>query len=178
MLGKNDFKYDSRSMKMRDYLVTSLPTPPIQINWAPNVRSWPMLRNDTLGNCTIAAALHAIMVWSQDPKKPYLPTDATALKYYGLWDGYVDGDPTTDNGGYEVDVLSQWRAQKLDTHVLEGWVDPQPQNALHIQQSIAFFGGVYIGLQLPVSAQRQTEWAVVPNDGGVWGGHAVVLLRL
>ena len=43
--------------------------------------------------------------------------------------------------------------------------------------SIAEFGGVYIGLQLPNSAVDQNNagkvWDVVKNDGGVAGGHAV-----
>jgi hypothetical protein len=173
LLGKKAFKFDSRTLKLRDYLAKSLPAAPAGINWMPGVTSWPMLMNDTLGDCTIASALHAVMVWMANQGKTYVPTDATALKYYERFDGYVNGDPNTDQGGDENNVLTQWRKYSLDTHVLKGWVDPQPGNATHIQQSIAFFGGVYIGLQLPVSAQTQTEWAVVPNDGGVWGGHAV-----
>jgi hypothetical protein len=172
-LGKKDFKFDSRTLKLRDYLVPTLPAPPASINWAPNVTSWPMLMNDTLGDCTIAAALHAVQVWMLSQGKTYTPTDAIALEYYEKWDGYVNGDPNTDNGGDETTVLTRWKAHNLNTHVLRGWVDPQPGNQTHIMQSIAYFGGVYIGLQLPVSAQNQTEWTVVANDGGVWGGHAV-----
>jgi len=172
-LGKRAFKFDSRTLRLENYLLPTLPAPPTSINWCPNRTSWPMLMNDSLGDCTIAAILHAVQVWSQDPKKPYNPTDATALSYYEQFCGYVNGDPNTDQGGDELNVLNQWRAKKLDTHVLEGYVDPQPQNLLHVQQSIAFFGGIYIGLQLPVSAQQQSVWTVVPHDGGVWGGHAV-----
>jgi hypothetical protein len=43
--------------------------------------------------------------------------------------------------------------------------------------SIAEFGGICIGLQLPNSAITQTQnrqiWDVVKNDGGIAGGHAV-----
>jgi len=40
------------------------------------------------------------------------------------------------------------------------------------------FGGVYIGLALPVTAQSQDVWDVVPKGGvnarkGSWGGHCV-----
>ena len=170
-LGKKEFKFDSKVFQMKD-LTTALPSPPAAINWAPEFKSWPMLDNDTLGNCTIASKLHAIQVWVQQ-HPPYNPTSKTALSYYEKWCGYVQGDPSTDNGDTIQDVLEKWRQQKLDTHVLAAWADPNPLDVKHIMQSIAFFGGVDIGLQLPVSAQNQDVWDVVNPDGGVWGGHDV-----
>ena len=174
-LGKKAALPDARTLKLENYLAPSLPSPPNQIDWTRGVKVWPFLLNDNLGDCTIAAALHAVQIWMLPGKTPYHPADSVALNYYEKWDGYVNGDPNTDNGGYELTVLNSWRQQKLDSHVLWGYADPQPQNVLHVKQSVAFFGGVYIGLQLPVSAQAQvgTIWDVVPNSGGIWGGHAV-----
>ena len=172
-LGKKAPKVDTRTLKLIDYLVPILPNVPPSINWAPTV-SWPMLMNDTLGNCIIASKLHAIQVWVQN-HPAYNPTDATALKYYELWDGYISGDPSTDNGGVIIDVLNDWRSQKMDGHVLGAYVAPSVGNQLHIQQSIAFFGGVDLGIQLPVSALSQTEWTVVNPDGGIAGGHDVYI---
>src|SRR5271154_4740495 len=94
-LGKQDHVFDSRTLKLEDYLTSSLPTPASSVNWAPTITAWPMLLNDTLGDCTIAACLHAIMVWMLNHKVPFTPTDAEALKYYELFDGYVNGDPST-----------------------------------------------------------------------------------
>jgi hypothetical protein len=44
------------------------------------------------------------------------------------------------------------------------------------------FGGLYIGLQLPLSAQRQGTWdcggaLTGPDRPGSWGGHAVDVVR-
>jgi len=49
---------------------------------------------------------------------------------------------------------------------------------VEVHQSIALFGGVYIGLALPITAQNQDVWDVVPHGGanakkGSWGGHCV-----
>jgi hypothetical protein len=49
---------------------------------------------------------------------------------------------------------------------------------VEIRQSIALFGGVYIGLALPLTAQTQDVWDVVAGGGantkkGSWGGHCV-----
>ena len=44
-----------------------------------------------------------------------------------------------------------------------------------------FFGGLYAGVALPVSAQRQTGWtwdvtSATPKDFGSWGGHAIPIV--
>ena len=56
----------------------------------------------------------------------------------------------------------------------------EPGNVDHVKDAINIFGGCYIGVALPVSAQRQETWTV-PQGGptgqgapGSWGGHAVI----
>ena len=196
-LGKGAPKFDGQRLRLRDYLTPALPAPPVRIDWTNGITNWPMLLNgpnsfgknippEGLGNCTIASKLHTIQIWMLNnpgcPKK-YTPADAAALKYYEQFDGYVPGDSNTDNGGIIVDVLNDWRKLPagMDGHVLLGYADPQPQNMGHVEQSIAFFGAVDIGLQLPVSAQGQISsgqpWEKVSDDGGVWGGHDVTVPR-
>ena len=57
----------------------------------------------------------------------------------------------------------------------------EPKNHLHVQAAVELFGGSYIGLALPVSAQQQAIWSVPPGGPtgtgapGSWGGHAVVI---
>ena len=41
------------------------------------------------------------------------------------------------------------------------FADPRPGNLTEIRQSIALFGGVYIGLAMPLTAQKQKVWDVV-----------------
>jgi hypothetical protein len=50
-----------------------------------------------------------------------------------------------------------------------------------IATAIWLFGGVYIGVELPIAAQTQDVWDVPANPGaedepGSWGGHAVYLV--
>jgi hypothetical protein len=59
----------------------------------------------------------------------------------------------------------------------------EPANHMHVMDSVYIFGGCYIGLRLPRTAQAQVQehqpWSVPPQgatgDGapGSWGGHAV-----
>jgi hypothetical protein len=177
-LGRKAIKTDSRTLKLGDYLTPSLPPPPPTADWTKGVTSWGMMKNDTLGDCTIAGVGHAIQVWSAHNGGMSTVPDPTVEKYYEKWDGYVPGNPSTDNGGVELDVLNDWRKQGFAGHALLAFADPRASNLNEIRQSIALFGGVYIGLALPITAQKQEVWDVVKDGGahakkGSWGGHCV-----
>jgi hypothetical protein len=135
-----------------------------------------MMLNDTLGDCTIAGVGHAIQVWTLAKGNEVTVADSTVLQYYEQWDGYNPNNPSSDQGGVELDVLNDWRQQGSADHPLLAYADPDPQDSLHVQQAIWLFGGLYIGLQLPTSAQTQDVWDVGsgPNgEPGSWGGHCV-----
>lgn len=172
-LGKRAAKFNPYTLRLAHYLDTTYVPPPFADNCPHGFTAWGMMLNDTLGDCTIAGCGHALQVFSGGTTL----ADSVIEQYYEQWCGYVAGDPSTDNGGDEVDVLNDWKQHKFSGHVLDGYADPQPQVWAHVAQSIAQFGGVYIGLQLPNSALTQNEkgeiWDVVKHDGGIAGGHAV-----
>jgi hypothetical protein len=177
-LGRKAVKTDSRTLRLAKYLTTSLPPAPPAKDWTKGVTSWGMMLNDKLGCCTVAAAAHAIQVWSTNTTAEVTLPDKQVLRYYEKWDGYKPGDPSTDRGGIELDVLTAWQKGGFYKHKLIAFADPSHSNLEQIRQAIALFGGVYIGVSLPVTAQNQTVWDVVPNGGvnaasGSWGGHAV-----
>jgi hypothetical protein len=137
-----------------------------------------MMCNDRLGCCTIAGAGHAIQVWTANTGKMETVADPEIEEYYAKWDGYVPGDVSTDNGGVELDVLKDWKSQGLDGNGLLAFADANVVNLQEIRQAIALFGGVYIGISLPLTAQTQDVWDVASDAGsdaskGSWGGHCV-----
>ena len=177
-LGRKAIKTDTRTLAVGDYLKPSLPSPPPAKDWTKGITSWGMMLNDTLGDCTIAGVAHAIQVWSANTGSMVTVPDPTVETLYEQWDGYVPGNPATDSGGIELDVLNDWRHNGADGHVLLAFAGARPANLVEIRQSITLFGGFYIGLALPVTAQNQDIWDVVPNGGanakkGSWGGHCV-----
>ncbi len=177
-LGRKAIKTDSRTLAFGDYLTPALPPPPPTADWMKGIASWGMMLNDTLGDCTIAGVAHAIQVWTANTGSEVTVPDPTIESYYEQWDGYVPGNPSTDNGGVELDVLKNWKKNGFAGHALLAFADPKMANLVEIHQSIALFGGVYIGLALPMTAQTQEVWDVVPNGGanaepGSWGGHCV-----
>jgi hypothetical protein len=177
-LGRKAIKTDTRTLAFGDYLTPVLPLPPTAVDWTKGITSWGMMLNDQLGDCTIAGCGHAIQVWTANTGSETTVPDPTIESYYEQWDGYASGNPNTDNGGIELDVLKDWQKNGLANHALVAFADPRPTKLVEIQQSIALFGGIYIGLALPVTAQTQDVWDVVPNGGanarkGSWGGHCV-----
>lgn len=177
-LGRKAIKTDSRTLQLAAYLKPSLPPPPAAIDWTDGITNWGMMMNDTLGDCTIAGVGHAVQVWTANTSGIVTVPDSTVESFYEKWDGYVPGDPSTDRGGVELDVLNDWRQQGFSGHSLLAFADPKVSNLEEVRQSIALFGGVYIGMALPVTAQTQDVWDVVKNGGGdakpgSWGGHCV-----
>jgi hypothetical protein len=177
-LGRKAIKTDTRTLQLSAYLKPALPPPPPTADWTKSITGWGEMLNDQLGDCTIAGAGHAIQVWTANTTGIVNVPDSTIEAMYEKWDGYVPGDASTDTGGVELDVLNDWRQQGFGGHTLVAFADPKFSNLVEIRQSIALFGGVYIGLALPLTAQNQDVWDVVPSSGanpkkGSWGGHCV-----
>lgn len=179
-LGKQPPRIDPRTFRLARYLTPELPPPPDRSDYTNLVPDWGMMRNDALGCCTIAAVAHAIQTWTLVVNQRITVPDQTVVDYYSWWDGYVPGDLSTDNGGVELDVLNRWRkaSDGFAGHLLTAYADPDPGDVIHIKQAISLFGGVYIGVALPVTAQQQAVWDVVSHGGydtqpNSWGGHAV-----
>lgn len=180
-LGKKPARHDSRTLQMANYL--ALPAFPPARDWTQKAGTgWGMMLNDQLGDCTCAAIGHIIQAWSANagPKEITLP-DQAILAAYEKVGGYRPGKPDTDRGAVELDVLKYWRATGVGGYKIDAFVALEPKNHQHIEAAVDLFGGAYIGLSLPLSAQRQNVWSVPPGGPsgtgapGSWGGHAVVI---
>lgn len=179
-LGKLPPKVDSRTLRLAAYLIPAeLPPIPAAWHWSGAVKAWPMMRNDEVGCCTVASAGHMIQNWSANIGKPRVPSDKQILKAYTALSGYNPKTGENDNGAYALDVLNYWRKTGISGRKIRAFVGLDERNHLHIRAAVYLFGGAYIGLNLPLSAQGQKVWQV-PSGGpvgagapGSWGGHAV-----
>jgi hypothetical protein len=178
MLGKRPAVYDPRTPRLAPLLATHLPDAPVAQNWAPDT-TFPIWCNDRLGCCTQVSVASAIRTWTGAAQSPVLLTNAHVVDNYSAASGYVMGQPQTDQGGIEVDVLNHWvtsgyerPGQTRDFLTAFGWVNPKNHDS--VRRSIAFLGGLYIGVSLPGVAMTGTDWIVVPN-ATIAGGHAVFL---
>lgn len=169
-------------LRLAAYLKVDLPPAPEAVDWTAGLTSWGMMGNDGHGDCVFAAGAHAIQTWTLNASLPAVTgversmSDAAVLSYYSQWAGYAPGNAATDNGFVILDFLNLWKAEAYGGVLLDGFVEPDPANQEHIKQAVALFGGVDIGLQLPVAWQDLEVWDVVEGVRGVpasWGGHSV-----
>jgi hypothetical protein len=177
-LGRKALVTDSRTLRLSRYLTAALPAPPDRVDWSKGITSFGEMLNDQLGDCTIAGLGHAIQVWSANTGSEVTLPDCFIQSAYEQWCGYDPNDPSTDEGGIELDVLKNFRQNGLGGHKLIAFADASPINTTEVKQAINLFGGLYIGVGLPLTAQGQSVWDVV-NSGntdsypGSWGGHCV-----
>ncbi len=184
-LGKQPPRHDPRTLLFASYVTAALPAPPPSLSLTAKVKvPWGMMDNAQIGDCTCAAAGHLMMEWTANAQsKTFAPSDAQIVAAYSAITGYNPKTGANDNGAQEIDVLNYWRQTGIAGHKIQAFVALEPSNHTHVMDGTWIFGGCYIGLALPKTAQAQTQnhqpWSVTPlgtkGDGapGSWGGHAV-----
>lgn len=179
MLGKLPPVHRPGALFLAAYLPTKhVPIPETVTNSA-CVTDWGMMANDRLGDCTCAAAGHLIQNWTANNRCEAVLADAVVVDAYSAITGYTPSDPNSDQGAVETDVLAYWKTEGFGGHKLTDYAVIESRSEYQMKLAIWLFGGVYTGIALPLSAQDQDGWAVVPGpDGepGSWGGHAVPIL--
>jgi len=172
-LGKLAVRHDPRTLRLAKYLPDVLPAFPPTCDWSSKVPAWNMLANDSVGDCTCASAGHMLMAWTANDSTEFVPTDSQIISAYSDITGYDPKTGTNDNGAVELDVLNYWRKKGIAGKKIQAYVKLEP-GPDHLKAACWLFGGVYIGVSLPVEAQNQTVWDVTPGEKpGSWGGHAV-----
>jgi len=160
-----------------------LTQPPLLTNRRSSVKSWPVLKNagpGACGDCTIAAAGHIIQLWNAVMKNNIeTMTEEQALAVYEKLSGYVPGNPATDTGLYESDVLSFWQERGMPsgpaTIKLNEFLSVPPESTTQIEQAVSDLGACYFCLHLPESALQTKKWYIV-SGSPIAGGHAVPIV--
>ena len=177
-LGKLPVETDVRTLSLARYVDPAvLPAPPASLDLATSVPEWPMYANDRIGDCTTAAAGHMIEAWTAASWGHAVEVSERAV--VSAFDRVKIVDPATgEEGAVELDVLKYWRATGIARHRIGAFARISLHDHALVRTGAYLFGGLYIGLQLPASAQRQRVWDWThrldgPARPGSWGGHAV-----
>ncbi len=181
-LGKLPVRTDVRTLSLARYVdPAKLPPPPATLDLADRVRDWPMYANDTIGDCTCAAAAHMIEAWTAESAGQAV--EVTVQDVLDAFDHVKRVDPLTgEAGAVELDVLNYWRKTGIGGHAIVAYARVSVHDEYLVRTAAWLFGGLYIGLQLPLTAQRQPTWDWTgslsgPAAPGSWGGHAVDVVR-
>lgn len=149
-----------------------------------------MMKNDVLGCCTSAGIYHTIQVWTANSQGAIdSEPDSNVELVYAESCGYEPGNPATDLGGVEQDVLSYWVNEGVPVYPTVGSVgdvfnkltaffEVDPRHLDDVRRTIADCGVCYIGIQMPVYIlQNPTKVWDEPgtgDDASIEGGHCVI----
>jgi hypothetical protein len=177
-LGKMPARVDPRTLSLARYVDRAiLPAPPPALDLTIEVLEWPMYANDRLGDCTTAAAGHMIEAWTAATAGAAVEVPESAV--LAAFDAVKLVDPATgEEGAVELDVLKLWRSTGIGGHRIDAFARVGCDDQDLVTAGAWLFGGLYIGLQLPLRAAAQDVWDWAGRlDGrdapGSWGGHAV-----
>lgn len=181
-LGKLPPKEDRlrRTLKLSAYVdLGKIDYPPDDVDWSGWTRQYPMWRNDTIGDCTIAACANKVADWCAAAKAPFTITEKQVVEAYSAICGYVPETGENDFGCYSLDVLNYFRNTGIGGYKLYAYARVNHDNILEMKLANGWFGGLYYGLSMPTAWQKADTW-MVPDQGMVgdgakasWGGHAV-----
>jgi hypothetical protein len=169
-------------LRLGDFLTgETVPAPPPSADWLGRVATWPMYGNDQIGDCTFASAGHiieALTTYAQ--ATTFEVTDADVLHGYEAVSGYRPGQPSTDTGCVLEDVLAYWRKTGIGGHKILAYAKVDVSNRVEVEQAIALFGAIKLGINLPQSAEDQFNagqpWDYV-RGSRILGGHCVPVGR-
>lgn len=154
---------------------------PDVVDYSTHVETWPMYLNDQLGCCTAADYAHGIQLWTAYGQgSPVTVTDQDVLTFYEQSCGYNPDDPSTDQGGNMQEVCDFARKTGMAGRRIEAFFQVDPDDADEVRAALYLFGAVSVGMAFPASAMDQFDagqpWDRVRRDGGIEGGHDVLLV--
>lgn len=150
----------------------TIPAHPLTDLWPIAATTWPMDRNDQVGDCVVAAVDHALQAistllgtgrtnWTDDQILAYYQTQNPGFK------SWSDAGGPNDNGMVIQDFLNY--LVKEGTILAFGLVDHTNEEEM---KAAAYLGLANVtGEVLDVAQQTQQVWDYVKGSP-VWGGHA------
>lgn len=174
----------ARCAQARDVLdLSTLPSRPAARDWSQKAgvdTLYQMFANDVLSDCVIASLLDLFLTWSRQTGTSFLPTEQDARDGYQKLGGWDPKNPVaTDNGCVMLDVVTKLKTETLAGQTVEAFIRVNPRDLDMMAAALEFFGGLWLGLDLPVAWQQADTWDVSPTGSvsgdwapASWGRHA------
>lgn len=185
-LGKREAVKDSRNMKLRAILQSTLPPLPIAFDVDDQYEGYlptPVFANRIYGCCVIAARAHQTLRLELADQGGLITIsdDEVTTEYFKESGG-------EDNGLYVLPSYRSWRNDGWKVgwtiYKIAAFAEITFKDHEAVKTGIYGAAGVGIGLSLPLTAQvqfeSQTAWEVIGSKGtaapNTWGGHYVYVV--
>lgn len=149
-------------LRMAKYL-SAMPTAPASLSRTGVITDFGMYFNDQIGDCTMAAIAHMLMLITKFTGTPVVPDPSDIRKiYFELTGGQ-------DTGLDLPTVLSYWRDTGIAGHKILQFGDIDPQDMERQRQAMYAFGAVDQAAFMPDSAMDQFDsgknWTLTGEQG-------------
>ncbi|GCE83088.1 hypothetical protein MSKU9_1229 [Komagataeibacter diospyri] len=124
-----------------------------------------MLGNDVLGDCTSAGIGNHLRATAALAGFQITVATPDAVQFYSRSTGYVPGNPATDNGGVEVDVLTTALRNGYalaDQTLFPLWGSADPGDLNGIRNITAGLSAAYLGIQLATADMWEDQDGNLP----------------
>lgn len=141
-----------------------------------------MLGNDQYGDCAEAGAMHLIQAQTANTDAPLHGTLQQTLDLYSAVTGFNPSDPNTDQGTDLLSLLQYWKTTgitvtdangNLAVHKILGWASLDLTSIAQIRYANFIFGGTYLGINCPQSAEDDTSNWTYQVGSPIVGGHCI-----
>jgi hypothetical protein len=182
-LGRLAPDYTKPRLWLEDYYQKiALPTPPMIVDRMSKVSEQPMYCNDRYGCCTIAGMGHLFGAQKAyaNPPEVVFSDDQIISAYEANCPGFNPVTDANDNGCLMSDVLAYMTRTGMAGNTVTAYAQLRSTNIDSLKLALYLFGSVYIGVNLPQSAETQfgagQAWTYVKGSP-IIGGHCVVIQK-
>lgn len=158
---------------LNDYAKPHFPVPPKAFDYSSDVKSYPMALNDKLGDCTLAGVIHMLqLAYAEVGEIFQYPGDQVVQDTYFALTGGADA------GLVEHQVLQTWMREGLFNNKISAYAPVDIRNRQEMAAACFAFGTLYLGVEMPASAEQQFEahqpWHIDGTPEAPQGGHCVI----
>jgi hypothetical protein len=158
---------------LNSYAKPHFPMPPKSFDYSTDVADYPMALNDQLGDCTIAGVIHMLQLAYAEIGEVFEYPGDQAVR-----DTYFQLSGGADTGLVEHQVLQTWMRDGLFGNKISAYAPIDIKNRTEMAAACFNFGSVYLGVEMPPSAEKQFEfnqpWHIVGQPEEPVGGHCIV----
>lgn len=184
-LGRISKPVPDRAPNLRMHALAAMTAPPkldrSHIDYRPQLDG-----NSQIGDCTAVGIANAIRAQAALAGYQVDIPEADTVAFYSASCGYVPGNPATDHGGTEVDVLDYQIKHGFtgngQTPYAGLWASIEPDNLNTLRVAMTRLGVGYLGVLLAEADQASvggvwdTDTSASAGDPkpGSWGGHCLL----
>lgn len=193
-LGKQDYKYDNRTLFMARFVLPDIRVP-AKFDFDKGRSPFPvrMWGNDAWGDCVIAGeANHLLRMERVEQRRTILLNDQDVIERYKSLSGAASPGDGNDNGLVILSAMQNWhnfgwmtggidRSGNHRNYSISAYGELEVNDRNQLRMASYALHGIHLGLMLPRAAQGMTSEGVWHYEGqsgpewqpGSWGGHLV-----